>query len=46
MRHFSWCIFTMTGDIEAYLLYKQANESIEMDESMTLLTKMEQPPVE
>lgn len=24
MRDFSWNVFTMTGDLDAYLLYKQA----------------------
>ncbi|MCL6442951.1 MAG: YqzL family protein [Alicyclobacillus sp.] len=26
MRDFSWRYFTMTGDIDAYLLYKQHEE--------------------
>ncbi|WP_082053141.1 YqzL family protein [Gordoniibacillus kamchatkensis] len=25
MRDFSWKVFTMTGDVDAYLLYKQAS---------------------
>ncbi|WP_379138192.1 YqzL family protein [Paenibacillus sp. sgz500958] len=28
MRDFSWKYFTMTGDVDAYLLYKQAGEPI------------------
>ena len=26
MRDFSWKYFAMTGDVDAYLLYKQAGE--------------------
>lgn len=26
MRDFSWKYFTMTGDVDAYLLYKEMNE--------------------
>jgi hypothetical protein len=26
MRDFSWKVFTMTGDVDAYLLYRQAGE--------------------
>ncbi|WP_084165294.1 YqzL family protein [Paenibacillus massiliensis] len=30
MRDFSWQYFTMTGDVDAYLLYKHA-QAIEQD---------------
>jgi hypothetical protein len=26
VRDFSWNVFTMTGDVDAYLLYKQTGE--------------------
>ncbi|MFC0212088.1 YqzL family protein [Paenibacillus chartarius] len=26
MRDFSWNVFTKTGDVDAYLLYKQSGE--------------------
>lgn len=29
MRNFSWKYFTMTGDVDAYLLYKEAGDSLE-----------------
>ncbi|UQZ32927.1 YqzL family protein [Paenibacillus sp. PK3_47] len=31
MRDFSWKYFAMTGDVDAYLLYKQAAEPPETD---------------
>jgi hypothetical protein len=27
MRDFSWKYFTMTGDVDAYMLYKQISDS-------------------
>lgn len=29
MRDFSWKVFTMTGDVESYLLYTEACNSLE-----------------
>ena len=37
MRDFTWHVFTQTGDIEAYLLYKEMNK---------LGTGGEQPPAD
>lgn len=39
MRDFSWKYFTMTGDVESYLLFKeidgnQEDESLEEDEPL------------
>lgn len=32
MRDFSWNVFAKTGDVDAYLLYKQAGMTEELDE--------------
>ncbi|MDF2723487.1 MAG: YqzL-like protein [Paenibacillus sp.] len=32
MRDFSWNYFTMTGDVESYLLYKEINVQAEPTE--------------
>jgi hypothetical protein len=29
MRNFSWKYFAMTGDVDAYLLYREAGDSLE-----------------
>lgn len=34
MRDFSWKYFAMTGDVDAYLLYKESHSATEL-ESMT-----------
>lgn len=31
MRDFSWKVFTMTGDVESYLLYKEIGEEVDAD---------------
>lgn len=31
MRDFSWKVFTMTGDVDAYLLYRQAGDGAAAD---------------
>jgi len=41
MRDFSWNYFSMTGDVDAYLLYKQVDERQEEDEEPELLTEPE-----
>ncbi|WP_019422489.1 YqzL family protein [Paenibacillus sp. OSY-SE] len=33
MRDFSWNVFAMTGDVDAYLLYRQAGMVTEVEES-------------
>ncbi|MBN3525918.1 YqzL family protein [Paenibacillus apiarius] len=33
MRDFSWNVFAMTGDVDAYLLYKQAGMVTEVEET-------------
>ncbi|WP_240416963.1 YqzL family protein [Paenibacillus periandrae] len=38
MRDFSWQYFSLTGDVDAYLLYKEINndtDSIEAEEDLT-----------
>ncbi|RKN86952.1 YqzL family protein [Paenibacillus ginsengarvi] len=30
MRDFSWKYFTITGDVESYLLYKEMDQTAEM----------------
>ncbi|MCY7486989.1 MULTISPECIES: YqzL family protein [Paenibacillus] len=32
MRDFSWNVFAKTGDVDAYLLYKQAGMTDELEE--------------
>lgn len=32
MRDFSWNVFAKTGDVDAYLLYKQAGVTEELEE--------------
>lgn len=39
MRDFSWKYFAMTGDVDAYLLYKEAGDPLE--ESGVLLAEEE-----
>ncbi|CAH8709229.1 YqzL family protein [Paenibacillus thiaminolyticus] len=33
MHDFSWNVFAMTGDVDAYLLYKQSRQLSETEES-------------
>ncbi|MCY9530933.1 MULTISPECIES: YqzL family protein [Paenibacillus] len=35
MRDFSWNVFAKTGDVDAYLLYKQAGMTEELEEHPT-----------
>jgi len=32
MRDFSWKYFMMTGDVDAYMLYKEINKGVDRDE--------------
>lgn len=32
MRDFSWKYFMMTGDVDAYMLYKEINNGVDRDE--------------
>ncbi|RAV21750.1 YqzL family protein [Paenibacillus contaminans] len=41
MRDFSWNYFSMTGDVDAYLLYKQVDDRQEEGEEPELLTEPE-----
>lgn len=45
MKKFSWNVFAATGDIEAYLLYKEA-ENIESDEGYPSVDKREDEQME
>lgn len=47
MREFSWNVFTMTGDIETYLLYKEmtleeAENSVPVEETNVALEELSQ----
>lgn len=35
MRDFSWKVFTMTGDVDAYMLYKESDKEDGTDHSDT-----------
>ncbi|WP_106768351.1 YqzL family protein [Paenibacillus faecalis] len=41
MRDFSWKYFAMTGDVDAYLLYKESDGTPELS-----ITSEEEEPVE
>jgi len=35
MRDFSWKIFTLTGDVDAFLLYREMDELEEREKKLT-----------
>jgi len=44
MRDFSWKVFTLTGDIDAYLLYKQTQSGGETEPDGEEETEAEEKP--
>ncbi|MDU0331882.1 YqzL family protein [Paenibacillus sp. 3LSP] len=41
MRDFSWKYFAMTGDVDAYLLYKEASSAYEEEAAEELILEEE-----
>ena len=33
MRNFSWMYFTLTGDVESFMLYKEMDQQLAVNES-------------
>lgn len=46
MRDFSWRYFTLTGDIDAYLLYKRHQEREQDSEQLDIEADTKEPSME
>lgn len=45
MRDFTWNYFSLTGDVNAYLLYKEVNAPAELEEPVEALLAQEETEI-